>query len=350
MLAQSTATDTQGAVSNTALDSQTLVRPSMSAKVDWLSLSFQVAGSKRLDKLIETIQDRYGINIYFDKYKTQDTYAGRYQSFSGTLGCSFSYSGFDSNDICNARFTIPGQLLADRRTWHTKSLCRYLSHKFGAVCTRIDLAVDDYTRQLNYDKIIEASKNKDVVGVRTGKTIESWGSKTSGRTVYCGARTGAKYARFYTKGEFDRFEIEYKQGLATSIFCDYISDYSPSSSWILSSILRSSIKFVTKRDKNLSRATNCDWWDSFQDRILGSEHIFPPAKPRPSLDRTLKWIHRSCSKSLLLMREALGDLWMEKLLELWEYEARSRINAKDIDSLSQFRQHGFSLSDLMNMV
>jgi hypothetical protein len=51
-----------------------------------------------------------------------------------------------------------------------------------------------------------------------------------------------------------------------------------------------------------------------------------------------------------LMREALGDLWMEKLLQLWEYEAKSRITAKDIDNLNQFRQHGFCLSDLINMI
>jgi hypothetical protein len=350
MLTQITDKDTQGAVSNTALDSQTAWKPGMSGKVDWISLSFQIAGSKRLDKLIESIQDRYGVEFYFDAPKVKDTYAGRYTIYSGSLGCSFSHTSFGDNDVCNARLTLPGQLLDDRRTWHTKSFCRYLAHEFKAVCTRIDIAVDDYEKQLDYDTIINASKNKDVVGVRTGKTIESWGSKTAGRTVYCGARTSAKFARFYNKGEFDRFEIEYKQSLADSIFRDYNSDLSPSSSFLLSSVLRSSISFVVKRDKNLSRSVVCDWWSSFQDRILGTKHDFPPAKPRPSLDRTLSWIHRSVSKSLLLMREALGELWMEKLLQLWEWEARSRITSKDLDMLNQFKQHGFSLSDLMNMI
>jgi DNA relaxase NicK len=188
------------------------------------------------------------------------------------------------------------------------------------------------------------------VGFRSGKTVESYGTQSDGQTVYCGSRRSPKFARFYNKGDFDRFEIEYKQHLASAVFCDYLNDFSPDSSLTLSSILRSSISFVNKRDKNLSRAVNCDWWVSFQSRIIGSFHPLNLAKPRPSLDRTLKWIHRSVSKSLLLMREALGEIWMNKLLQLWEYEANSRINQQDLDNLRQFEQHGFSLADLMNMI
>jgi Replication initiation factor len=350
MLAQTTNTDTQGAVSNTALESQSPVLEPMSAKVDWISLSFKVSGSRRLDKLIETIQDMLGISVFFDECRVKDDYTGRYQSFNCTLGCTFSYSSFDSNDVCNARLTLPGQFLADRKPWHIKRVCRRLRDDWAAVCTRIDLAVDDYAKQLDYQVIINATKNKDCVGFRSGKTVESYGTQLDGKTVYCGSRRSPKFARFYNKGEFDRFEIEYKQHLASAVFCDYLADLSPDSSLTLSSILRSSISFVNKRDRNLSRATDCDWWLSFQSRIVGSFHPLNLARPRPSLDRTLKWIHRSVSKSLLLMREALGELWMEKLIQLWEYEARGRTTAKDIDNLNQFRQHGFSLSDLMNMI
>lgn len=350
MLAQSTDKDTQGAVGNTALDSQPNALEPMSAKVDWISLSFKVCGSKRLDKLIETIQDLLGISVFFDEIKIKDDYTGRYNSFNCTLGITFSYSNLDNNQCCNARLTLPGKFLADRRPWHIKRVCRRLRDDWGAICTRIDLAVDDYAKQLDYRKIINATKNKDCVGFRSGKTIESYGTQSDGKTVYCGSRRSPKFARFYNKGEFDRFEIEYKQELASSIFCDYLDDFSPDSCFKLSSILRSSIAFVRKRDKNLSRAANCNWWDSFQARIIGIKHDFPPAKPRPSLDRTLSWIHRSVSKSLLLMREALGELWMEKLIQLWEYEARSRITDRDLDMLTQFRHHGFSLSDLMNMI
>lgn len=349
-MAQQTQKVTQGAVSNTALESPTPGLHSMSAKVDWISLSFKVSGSKRLDKLIETIQDMLGIVFYFDEVKIKDDYTGRYKSYSGTLGCTFSYSYFDSNDVCNARLTLPGKFLADRRPWHIKTSCRRLRDNWSAVCTRIDLAVDDYAKQLDYQLIINATKNKDIVGFRSGKTVESYGTLSDGKTVYCGSRRSPKFARFYNKGEFDRFEIEYKQHLASAVFFDYLDNLSPSSSFILSSILANSISFVTKRDRNLSRAIDCDWWISFQSRILGGEYKLNAPKPRPSLDRTLKWIHRSVSKSLLLMKEALGELWTEKLIELWEYEARSRISTRDMDMLNQFRQHGFSLSDLMNMI
>jgi DNA relaxase NicK len=349
-MAQISQTITDIAVSNTAFESPRHVVGAMSAKVDWISLSFQVSGTKRLDKLIETIQDMLGISIFFDNYKIKDDFTGRYKSFGGSLGCTFSYTNGGNDELYHARFTLPGQLLADRKPWHIKRVCRRMRDDWGAVCTRIDLAVDDYAKQLDYDLIIDATKRKDGVGFQCGKTIESYGTSNDGRTVYCGTRRSPKFARFYNKGEFDRFEIEYKQGIASAIFADYLNDYSPDSSLVLSSILRSSIGFVIKRDKNLSRAHNCDWWDSFQDRIVGTFHPVKSPKPRPSLDRTLKWIHRSVSKSLLLMREALGEIHMEKLLQLWEYEARGRTTASDIDMLNQFRQHGFSLSDLMNVI
>jgi hypothetical protein len=322
----------------------------MTAKVDWISLSFQVEGSKRLDKLICQIQDMLCISFDFSKCRWVDDYTGRYQNYSGNHGSSFGYSNGDSDQLFNARLTLPGQFLADRRPWHIKRVMRRMRDDWDARCTRIDLAVDDYAKQLNYNKIINATKRKDCVGFHSGKSIESYGTKNDGRTVYCGSRRSPKFARFYNKGEFDRFEIEYKQHLASAVFCDYLDDFSPDSSLTLSSILRSSIGFVGKRDKNLSRATNCGWWDSFQSRIVGTFHPLNLSKPRPSLDRTLKWIHRSVSKSLLLMREALGELWMEKLLQLWEYEAKGRINQNDINNLEQFRHHGFSLSDLMNMI
>jgi hypothetical protein len=350
MLTQITDTAMLDADSNTALDSQSTVLAPMSAHIDWISLSFQVEGNRRLDKLIESIQDMLGISIFFDAYRVKDDYTGRYKTYCGTLGITFSYTSFSDNDICNARLTLPGQFLADRKPWHIKRVCRRFQHDWGATCTRIDLAVDDYAKQLNYQNIVDATKNNQAVGFRCGKTIESYGTNQDGKTVYCGSRRSPKYARFYEKAEFDRFEVEYKQSFASSVFADYLDDFSPDSRIVLSSILRSSLSFALRKDKNLTRSTECEWWTSFKERIVGTFHSISRPKPRPSLDRTLKWIHRSVSKSLLLMREGLGEIHAEKLLQLWEYEARGRCGLKEVDILNQFRQHGFSLADLMNMI
>lgn len=341
---------TDSAVSNTALKSHSPALAPLVAHVDWLSLSFVVNGSTRLDKVIHTIQELLQVSIFFDKYKTNDDFTGRYKTYSGSLGLSFGYSNFDSNDVCNARLTLPGEFLANRKPWHIKRVMRRLYHDFGARCTRIDLAVDDYARQLEHKTIEQASKNKEGIGFNCGKIIDSYGTSNDGVTVYCGSRRSPKFARFYQKNEFDRFEIEYKQHYASSIFTDYLACTTSDSSYLLSSILRSSISFAFKPDANLSRSTEHEWWVSFRDRITGEKINFRFSKPRPSLDRTLKWIHKSVSKSLLLMREALGEIHMGKLLELWEYEARARCDDKDNDRLKQFEIQGFSLSDLMNMI
>jgi DNA relaxase NicK len=341
---------TECATSNTALNQQSSGLQPMPAIVDWISLSFKIEGSRRLDKLIDTVQELLQVSIFFDKYRVDDDFTGRYKTYSGSLGLSISYSNFGDNNICNARLTLPGQFLAQRKPWHVKRVMRRLRDDFGAVCTRIDLAVDDYSRQLDHKVIIAATKNKEGVGFNCGKTIDSYGTNNDGITVYCGSRRSPKFARFYQKSEFDRFEIEYKQHYATSIFTDYLADTSPDSCYLLSSILRSSISFAYKPDCNLSRSTERNWWLSFRDRIVGTNIKLSHVKPRPSLDRTLKWIHRSVSKSLLLMREALGSVDMEKLLELWEFEARLRCDRSDADRVQQFNLNRISLDELMSML
>lgn len=338
------------ATSNTALMSQPHVVGAMTAHIDWLSFSFTVNGSARLNKLIDTVRDLLNIDIFFDNYRIKDDFTGRYKSYSGSLGVTFSYSSFNSDDLCHARVTLPGNFLAQRKPWHIKRVCRRFRDDWNAVCTRIDLAVDDYANQLDFQLLTDASKSKNVVGFRCGKTIESYGTARDGKTVYCGARTAPKFARFYEKEGCQRFEVEYKANLAAAIFADYLECSSSDSGIVLSSILRSSISFAFRPDRNLCRSKEYEWWASFKERVTGTFVKVNASKPRPSLDRTLKWIHRNVSKSLLLMRQALGNLWTEKMLELWEYEARERCSQYDSDRLREFNIEGFSLSDLMNMI
>lgn len=341
---------TDSAASNTAFNQQAPVLGSMTAKIDWISLSFKVDGNRRLDKLIDTIQELLQVSIFFDKYRLDDDFSGRYKTYSGSLGVTFGNSSFDNNYVCNARLTLPGEFLANRKEWHVKRVMRRLYNDFGARCTRIDLAVDDYNRQLSHQTIVDATKNKEGIGFNCGKTIDSYGTNNDGITVYCGSRRSPKFARFYQKDGFDRFEIEYKQHYASSVFVDYLADTTPDSSYLLSSILRSSISFAYKPDCNLSRSVEREWWVNFRDRITGQFRKVAVSKPRPSLDRTLKWIHRSVSKSLLLMRQALGEFAMGKLLQLWEFEARLRCNQSDSDRLLQFKLQQIPLDELMNMI
>jgi DNA relaxase NicK len=350
MLTQINQKSTDNAASNTAFNQQSPALAPMNAKIDWISLSFKIQGSSKLDKLVDTIQELLQVSIFFDKYRLNDDFTGRYKTYSGSLGLSLGYSNFDSNDLCNARLTLPGDLLANRKPWHIKRVMRRLRDDFGAVCTRIDLAVDDYARQLDHATIIQATKNKEGIGFNGGKTIDSYGTSNDGITVYCGSRRSPKFARFYQKDGFDRFEIEYKQHYASSIFVDYLGDTTPDSTYLLSSILRSSISFAFKPDCNLSRSIERDWWIGFRDRIVGEYQKVKASKPRPSLDRTLKWIHRSVSKSLLLMREALGNSGMGKLLELWEFEAKLRCDQSDSDRILQFNLQKLSLDELMAML
>jgi DNA relaxase NicK len=205
-------------------------------------------------------------------------------------------------------------------------------------CTRIDIAVDDPDKQLDYQHIIQATKDKNISGFQEGKYIESYGGDTPGMTVYCGARRSAKYARFYNKGDVDRFEIEFKLDLAHTIFIDYISSDTTRSSRLLATCLKSAISFIDKKDKNISRNTVFPWWESFISRIEGDCIKLPRVRIESSIERSMSWIQKSVSKTILKCKAALGAAEFQFNLDIWVADATQRITRLDNLHVMEYRQ------------
>jgi DNA relaxase NicK len=340
--------------SNTTLESHAGGEP-LSARIDWLSFSFQLADKYKLDQLTECIRELLQVNISFDTGKTlTDNARHTYTYYEGDLGISYGYTSTLLSGAIRARLILPGQLLSARADWHIKRVSRRLFADFGAKCTRIDIAIDDYSRSLDFEEVEAAIKSGNIAGFQKAKFIESYGGNDAGRTIYLGVRRAAKYGRIYdrmgvTKGAENciRYEVEYKQGLALAIFSDYINDEHIDSTPLLCGIIRGAFDFTIKKGKNLDRATRLGWWDAFLSRISGETIKVLVATKNRSIERTLAWLRRSVSKSILISKQILGAKNLDILWQIWEREAADRITDADRRVIEQ---SGYSGSELLELL
>jgi DNA relaxase NicK len=304
--------------------------------VDWISLSLVMPNAKALDKFIEWMTFRLLLSFDFSTSKQSSNLGGRWSRHLGTCSSSLSLQYTNESDSISVRILLPGEFLATHQRYYVHRVMGEMFSKWGAKCTRIDLAVDDDQKQLNYDLIIDAIRVGNMSGFSEGKHIDSFGGTHPGRTVYCGSRRSAKYARFYNRGEVDRFEVEYKQDLAASIFLDYVSADISDVNRVLSEILKSSLNFIDKRDKNISRNKPLDWWTNFLGRIQGDVIDIKRVKRVTCIQRTMAWIRRSVSKSILKCEAALGVESFAHELRIWVSEAANRVTNRDNMDIAEF--------------
>jgi hypothetical protein len=143
-----------------------------------------------------------------------------------------------------------------------------------------------------------------------------------------------------SEGELDchRLEPRFKDGLAVSVFKNWVSiepeNYEALSASYLASSVVGAIDFPDRasnpEEKNLSRLPKLDWWQAFLDRVGG---VVVHSRPRVvrSIERTITWIERQVLRSLVVAREVYGrssfNAWMAKSMD------------KAKDNLSPWQEH-----------
>ncbi len=211
-------------------------------------------------EVIESIQDFIGYDR--DDYNSKAvsssflesmiTYPSSYIGYC--LGSPWSPGGkalwFEnkivSSDYIDGGFTIypdkgyidimlqfSGQYFEGKSNYEFWELLRVLKVVYDAKCTRIDLAIDDYTNsRIPVEQMVNATSEGNNFGFKSFKFIAS-GKATIGlqdlsQTIYFGSRESAKMVRVYNHvfgedehGNIDqalRFETEFKKHYAPAIF------------------------------------------------------------------------------------------------------------------------------------
>jgi DNA relaxase NicK len=172
-------------------------------------------------------------------------------------------------------------------------------------CTRIDLAIDDYTKSLEKEVFVQACDDDFHHGFQTyGEQWQKTRAKPKGWTFYMGSFGSDKLYRFYNKsvesnGEIDSYRLEgqYRDGNSQVIFRHLVEQPKNDSSFLqdVASIVCSCIDFYTGDKDNKERL---DWWENFRKMIKASDLKLGCGRSKTTLERSFEWLEKSVVRTL----------------------------------------------------
>ena len=323
--------------SNTGSNSQSHGQESakLTARLDNLSLLWRKGANYPIARVIDTF-----IGVKFDFNILPARIIGVRWDRSWTSPTGTLYSERDTQDgKIYCRLSISGQdceRSTNERMWAFLKWAK--GHLFGLTCSRVDIAVDDYSKELQYSDINQALIDGNYTGFRSGKVTVNYGGKFQGFTVNLGSRDSEKYVRFYDKfseshGRLDcyRWEVEFKGALANKLF-DMILAYPPHKKRYqqeLINIAVSCVDFIEPIDKNLARNQRLGWWEAWLSRVQTENIRLRVVRVKTAISAKKNWVQRSVSKALLIIQRSIGVERLEHFLLQIMAEAATRITSMD---------------------
>jgi hypothetical protein len=183
-------------------------------------------------------------------------------------------------------------------------------------CSRIDIAIDDYSKQLKPLVLRQCRIDGRIKHCRpTAKQKDYFGNDFNvGFTVYIGSRESDRFVRFYDKNERSggainayRYEAQFMQGHAHKIFSDLCSfSHTPS---MLVQATRFCLGVFDYFDDDYKKQ-RCSWWQDFIDYCLPSGDVggirYRISALAPTLTTVVDYVKRQASGALSLIRHLYG--------------------------------------------
>lgn len=337
-----------GVVGGTPITLSSMASPSQNSGltvcVDWLTVTLKPQNFATLVECCEFVLD------FFDDVATYQPdrgmrrgkwWASTAKSVRGVIiGYNFP-AGTDSPG--EALISIPPKALKVAKSQRRiRGMAAGLANVWGARCSRIDVALDDFDKSISYEQVTEAceagnfaraNKFEPLPGVllRDAKAT----SAERGWTIYLGSRQSDKFLRYYNKsvesgGEIDsyRWEVEFKGHRAQQVFEDYIKfdafEFDELAPVALSNYIVGAIDFVDRTSGDrLERQEKLDWWEEFASRI-GSGIRTLTRQCKAEISKKIAWIKKSVETSLALLQEAVGRAAFDSFFKACIQSGRKR--------------------------
>lgn len=203
-----------------------------------------------------------------------------------------------------------------------------LLNSINARYSRLDIALDDYKRMLNFavieekvkaGEVVSASKKRDVTETVEVSKQEKFDSKgeSKGKTIYFGTRGSSIYIRFYDKKKeqegkgikveadsWQRYEIVLRKEKAEDFIFRYCSGETFDSLYL--GVIAGAVRFVDKgNDTNKARWKTSVFWEKF---LKNSEIIkLKSHEVTPDIEKTIKWFETAVLGSLEVLEKVSKD-------------------------------------------
>lgn len=317
----------QTPLSNTGSNSQKLQNTSLGVRVDWLQGTIRFDSLAELHDIIEFIEGY--IKEKFVLHPDRGRFVGKqwFNAAQGVAGgCLVLYNLPDqeSDGRGHAFLSFPAAALSSmdaRDVWRMASGLVGLGVKnpWRFKATRIDIALDDYSKSITFEQVNEAARKKNYTGFRKSPVVHHTyqKGKIAGFTIVYGTRASDRLLRFYDK-EFEskgriksnRWELELHDELAQKALADWLAiepenfeEYSPK---LLAGMVVGTIDFVKRGyDKNVTRMPRLEWWATFKETV-GMEIRHSKDPVLTSLEKKKRWITRQVIVTLAMLKKIMG--------------------------------------------
>jgi len=298
----------------------------VSVSVDWLQGTFKFLSYAAFDAFFEDLL------LFPDKFALQPKtiFKGKLYKVvrASTLGALVANNYPDDFGVIDCWFSLNAKFLASVPSRHLYRFIYTLVTVHGAKFTRLDTALDDYSKSISFETIDTALDAHNFTGFENYGVEKIRKKGVKGFCFRLGCRQSDKFTRIYDKnaesgGVIDsyRFEVEHKneraQYIATHIangfYCDSFSDltddaHNPSINEVLLNGVLSAFSFVDRAaDTCISRCPRLDWWQNFLDYCRSVPKAIKIPKPEPTLQKTFDWISRQVETSIAMVHEFLGE-------------------------------------------
>lgn len=334
--------------------------------IDWFQFTIKFASFKQFEQCIDFVVGYADDTAYFEPGKVDRKGIIWKNSGGSAKGIRFWWNepSPETGEIGGGMVGIPSSVLSQMSVENIWRMMTGLLNVYSVKCTRIDIAIDDYSKGLPIDEIEKALLNGNFTGFRKPRKVDSLEKDGSGFTYYLGSRKSDKFVRIYdksyeSKGKLDcwRIEGEFKDERASEIFKQYAQFDRESFETIghkyLAGVLFGSFDFIDRENvkrasrserKRASRSERLPWWDKVVNMISRIKISLP--RPTKSTDRQDQTLKKQWAPSLLVRKKALGSIrfrfWLEDILNAGE----NRLNASHEAMIEQIRMENGIANEL----
>jgi hypothetical protein len=208
--------------------------------------------------------------------------------------------------IIDCWFCLPAQLLNGCES--TFALRRFISllSEFGFKPSRIDLALDDYSKSLTWQNFDDARKAGQAYGFKKGRLTTSFGNVLGdGFTYYMGSSGSDKLYRFYDKnvesnGDIDchRLEAQFRDDWCKSVWASLLlADTDKKFHQTIVDCVCQPIDFYDV-DECSGEKIPLKWWSDFKEAVSFQGVHLSCGRIKTSIERSLEWVEKSVERTL----------------------------------------------------
>ncbi|MDJ0662876.1 MAG: replication initiation factor domain-containing protein [Crocosphaera sp.] len=207
---------------------------------------------------------------------------------------------------------IPGSYWSQLETINYLPLIEQLTD-YGVHFTRVDIALDDYNRRIDFNSVKQVGELGHYKLVNTYKCVESSLVRGELPTPTCYFGSSDKILRFYNAEvvhgiEADRWELQLRGDHAQSVICDYLEDQN-----CLGEFVTGAVDFGVLSGQSWDSFKRCDWWESLRVEAGGAKKIQLPTF-NPCFEKSLKWLYAQVAPTLAVAYSGYGKDGFNQLI------------------------------------